>query len=220
MANKRGHSGAWPFVTCAARGADFGRHERCVTAAEGRGGHFSPLGTLRALSYASVGRFCRLFAAHAGCICRGDWLRRRAYHETHRRGTAYHPRVQSIEENVTTDVSVTGFEVDPEALEDAHRQREDMEEAFKDKLRLYGKDAMQAEPDECDWAAVDVCYAYLTKAGLRQVFPQLQERMRPGAAFYCIQFSVDGADAVEEGGFDFVDDKGEDQHFTFYKYAI
>lgn len=115
---------------------------------------------------------------------------------------------------------VVGFEVDEEALADAEALLGEMEEEARDRVRCYGKDAMAATPEECDWPAVAHCYGYLTKAGLRQVYPQLKERMRPGAAFYCIQFSIDGEEPVETQTFDFVDDKGAPTTFTFFKYTI
>ena len=115
---------------------------------------------------------------------------------------------------------VVGFEVDGEALADAEVVMEEMDQEVRDRIRIYGKDAMSATPEECDWAMVEHCYGYLTKSGLRQVFPQLRQLMKPGAAFYCIQFSVDGEEPAEVGSFDFVDVRGEPQTFKFFKYVL
>eukprot|EP00440_Ansanella_granifera_P013647 gb/GFBE01014828.1/.p1 GENE.gb/GFBE01014828.1/~~gb/GFBE01014828.1/.p1 ORF type:complete len:184 (+),score=27.79 gb/GFBE01014828.1/:1-552(+) len=117
--------------------------------------------------------------------------------------------------------NITGFEVDEEALTHAHAHLGEMSPDARDLLTLHELDAMCSEASaRCDWSSVDICYVYLTKAGLRQVFPQLKQKMRAGSSFVTIQYSVDGVEPIAQGSTSFLDSRGETMAFNFFHYAI
>mmetsp|Transcript_10244 Transcript_10244/g.13320 ORF Transcript_10244/g.13320 Transcript_10244/m.13320 type:complete len:200 (-) Transcript_10244:309-908(-) len=119
-----------------------------------------------------------------------------------------------------TEAKFFGFEIDEGAFSEAEANVTQAEHQLGhslDNLHLSKEDVLKVS---FDWTTATVIFMYMTKSGLRRLWPFLKERLLHGTRVLCIQYSIDDAIPDREMETSYFDHKEVEQCFKFYSYIV
>ena len=88
-----------------------------------------------------------------------------------------------------------GLDIDPDVLSRAHTRLNGASARTQAAIKLHLQDAMMPEDGTATmrWSEATCCVLYITRGGLKKLWPVLNDRLKPGTPIVTLQFPITGA---------------------------